>query len=108
MGHYTSDDEYVACGKDSWIEIPTSADMNPFVFIANGEIVHELTQVIGVFSVRELAVARCKDRPNAAEDERGLQSMPYDRHWVEEWTLDGDYLGSVDVNIATGELYEHE
>jgi hypothetical protein len=78
------------------------------IFIANGEIVHELTQVIGVFSVREFAVARCKERPNAAEDELGLQSMPYDRHWVEEWTLDGDYLGSVDVNIATGELYEHE
>lgn len=66
-------------------------------FVAHGEIAHELTQVIGVFSNLRAAVARCKDRPNAAEDEKGLASMPYERHWIEQWELDGDYLLTFDV-----------
>lgn len=71
--------------------------MNSFVFIAQASIAYETTQVIGVFSTINEALARCQERVYMDEcccD--GLPAKPedhpkYDRHWVEEWTLDGGY-----------------
>jgi hypothetical protein len=58
------------------------------VFVSQASMRYELTQVLGVFDSLEEAKQRCRDRP--AADEGG--TMPYDNHWVEEWTLNGDFL----------------
>jgi hypothetical protein len=67
------------------------------VFLSHGEIAHELTQCIGVFSDLDAAVVRCNERVYASENLQGQESMPYDRHWIEEWTLDGDFIRQWDM-----------
>ena len=72
------------------------------VFVAQAEAAYEITQVIGVFSDKEQALQRCRDRPFADEE----QTWQYDHHWVEEWEVDGAFLRSFD--LVSGEVVEAE
>lgn len=64
------------------------------VFIANAEMAYEMTQILGVRSDLDAAVTVCNERPYPGEtDEHGS----FDRWWVEEWTVDGDFIAQYDV-----------
>lgn len=81
---------------------PLKENLMPHIFIAHGEIAHETTQTLGVFTTKDAAITRCNERPAMMEDGDGR----YDRHWVEQWEADGDYLRSFE--IFPDKVYEHQ
>ena len=50
------------------------------IFISVGDIAHNMTQIIGVFTDYDHALARCEDRVFADEE----QQLRYDRYFIEE------------------------